>query len=307
MFSKFNLDREICKISSMEYEFFLKKANVIGVALGYKIKSNICTYKKCLKVLVTKKFPMNTLFLKDKVFPYYKGIQTDVVETGIIKSCGLTERIRPTIGGCSVGPRRGSLGGSLGCVVRDSVNNYYILCCAHVFASKGVSIGDPILQPSRFYGGWPDTDTVGALYKYIPLKYSTGGQKPENYADCAIAKVVNKESVSSKIVYLGNIKGMESTQLGQKVKKVGCISGLTTGKIVGICGTVEVKYDEGLCLFKNQIITDMVSETGDSGALVLNDKLNAVGMVMSGSSNGKITTCNPIESVLDMLGVRIVY
>lgn len=48
-------EEKIKHICNKEYTYFFHNSNIVGVALGYKIKSGFSTKKQCIKVFVKKK------------------------------------------------------------------------------------------------------------------------------------------------------------------------------------------------------------------------------------------------------------
>ncbi|OOB76413.1 hypothetical protein AXF41_02925 [Clostridium haemolyticum] len=306
---KFNtsktIDNKILYICRHEYKFFLDKANVIGVGLSYKIKNGNNTHKKCIRVFTTKKLPENKLLFQDLIPSLYKGIPTDVVEDGFNINFSLTNKVRPITAGYSISPIQGICAGTFGCLVKDN-NSYYLLSNNHVLASCNDNpIGTPIVQPSLSFGGKYPQDTVATLSRFIPLKIVTKTATPENLVDCAIAKISNKSLFSTKVTLLGGIKGIASAFLDQSVQKVGTTSELTYGKITTLGVTRLLKFSNNkYYLFNNQIITTKMAEPGDSGSILFDTNMNAIGMLVSGSDSS--TTYNPISTILSSLNVSIV-
>ncbi|MDP3803969.1 MAG: hypothetical protein Q8Q87_00290, partial [Candidatus Omnitrophota bacterium] len=72
-----------------------------------------------------------------------------------------------------------------------------------------------------------------------------------------------------------------------------------------INATIRVDYDGKAALFRNQIMTSAMSQGGDSGSLVLDQKRRAVGLLFAGSD--LVTLCNPIRDVFKLLDVKSRY
>ncbi|AYF54313.1 hypothetical protein Z957_06540 [Clostridium sp. K25] len=293
------LEEKIKFICECEYKYFFNKANVVAVGLGYKISNGLNTFRKCIKVLVSNKLPKNNLNSSNIIPVCYRGIETDVVESGHISFIKLTERIRPVLGGYSIGPAAKIDGGSMGCVVTDN-HDYYILSCNHVLAEDNkIPIGTPVLQPSIFDGGKSPRDIVGSLSEFVPI--ITGG---ENYVDCAMARILNKNNISPSIALVGNPKGVVKAELDEDVKKVGKITELTTGKVTLLNVTIETRVNGIKTIFKDQIITTKMSSPGDSGSILLNNLNYALGLAMC---EGETLTCyNNITRVLNSMNVLLV-
>ncbi|KOA88686.1 hypothetical protein [Clostridium botulinum] len=301
------LEKSIAYICNCEYKYFLNKANVVGVGCGYKVKNGFYTNQLCIQVFVSRKFAQNQLSSNDMVPLMYKGIQTDVKETGHFTACSLTEKIRPTLGGYIIGNEYDTVhSGTLGCLVTDG-KNLFILSNNHVLASTNFApLGNKIIQPSYAFGGDFKTDVVAILSKFIPIKFEGIIKAPSNYADCAIAKVINKSLVSPRIAFVGIPQEPIVPRLDQSIKKVGYSTELTSGIIIGINATAEVHSatTEEKFLFKEQIVTTNIGSSGDSGALLLDPSNHTLGLLMSGCSSRNI--CNPIKYILKELDVRIV-
>ncbi|KEI14409.1 hypothetical protein [Clostridium haemolyticum] len=298
------LDEKINYITHNEYNFFLNKPNVVGVGLGYKIKNGFNTFQKCLSVFVSNKISYWNLSCSDIIPRYYKGIPTDVVNTGIFHLQKLNNKIRPVPGGYSIGPSLIELGGTLGCIVTDG-KYYHILTCNHTITlNENLPLNYLIVQPNALYGGKDPEDTIATLSKYIPINYVTPNNEGTNYADCAIAKVTYRSKISTKIAFLGRLKGMIKPSLGLEVQKVGATSELTTGIIISINATIRFNEPQGKSIFLNQIMTSRMSEAGDSGAILVDKNIKAVGMLMS--ANSTASSFNPIEYILNGLNVKLV-
>src|SRR3712207_616041 len=103
----------------------------------------------CIQVFVSKKIPQNQLNSNDMIPLIYKGIPTDVKETGQFKACYLIERKRPVLGGYSISTNMNNeVSGTAGCVVTNGVSKF-ILGTNHVLANSNVlPIKTPIIQPA---------------------------------------------------------------------------------------------------------------------------------------------------------------
>ncbi|QPW59672.1 trypsin-like serine protease [Clostridium botulinum] len=297
-------EEKICYICDCEYEYFLNKANIVGIGLGYKIQKEILTSETCIAVFVSKKISDNELNPEDLVPPVYNGIKTDIVETGVFNTMQLSKRIRPVVGGCSIGPITSKYYGTMGCLVTNGRENF-ILSNNHVLADlNNIKLGTPIVQPAIAHGGDPEKDQIAVLSKFIPLKSIKGTKRPENYVDAAIAKVINNNDVSSDIKFIGKPKGVRGHRLGQLVKKVGASTELTAGIIKYINVAMIIDESKKQFLMKKQIVTNSMSKSGDSGSILLNDNNYALGLLMA--SNNDYTIFNPIKRVLAALDVSIV-
>ena len=207
--------------------------------------------------------------------------------------------------------------GTIGARVIDIFpgRNVYALSNNHVYANQNdADIGDAVIQPGTFDGGSSPADFIGTLYAFQPLDFDGGN----NVIDAAI--------VLSSTDSLGNATpsdgyGVPPTStivaaVGQKVKKYGRTTGLTSGRVDAINATVNVGYGTGVARFVQQIIITPgdFSAGGDSGSLILvttvmgkgknkTETVYALGLLFAGSFF--FTVANPIDAVLDRFGVTI--
>ncbi|KGM94385.1 hypothetical protein IRP63_04985 [Clostridium botulinum] len=299
------LEDKIKCICNCDYKFFLNKPNVTGIGLGYKERGGFCIPKMCINVFVTNKVPENELLPQDRIPRLFKGIDTDVIVSGMSEILSLTHKIRPVPGGYNIGSTKKNFQGTMGCIVTDG-RDWHILSCCHIIAQYGsATLGTPVLQPSLEFGGRIGHEEIAYLSKYIPFKPITPTTHPENRVDCAMAEVHNRSLVTNKIALVGGIKGIGHPALGQNVQKVGENSERTTGKIKSLSVTTIITYPFGECLFKNQIRTSAMAKPGDSGSILLDTHMNALGLCMSGTTSE--TFFNPIQDVLSALDVQIVF
>jgi len=68
--------------------------------------------------------------------------------------------------------------------------------------------------------------------------------------------------------------------------------------------TVSVDYGGKIAIYKNQLMAGAMSQGGDSGSAVLDMNKQVVGLLFAGSNT--TTIMNPIQLVLDALGVQLV-
>lgn len=302
---------KIKNICDQQYDFFFQKANVVGVGLGYKIVNGCTTNRMCITVYVTQKLPLNSIGYNSIIPKYFCGISTDVIESGYVSvgnfncvcsNSPLQHRIRPCNGGFSIGAN-GMPDCSLGCLVKDTSNNIYVLTCNHSIAKNNESsIGvTQITQPAPKYGGKIPRDTVATVSKFEKVNVTPG---VINYIDAVICET-NASMVVKGLYHYGYITGVEASTLGTKVAKVGAGTDVTTGKIISLDTIIKINFLGQEVLFKDQIITDTQSNSSDEGALLINKKNHAALGIIMGETE-KITVCNKIKTVLQALNVDIV-
>ena len=240
------------------------------------------------------------------------GVKTDVIKIGklIGKSSFNVGKIRPLEGGYDVSADTEKLG-TLGCIVTNVINGerqFYILSNNHILGDENrIPIGAPIYQPSVYYTSKLHKEEIGILSNFIPIKY---GSIPlflkTNYMDCAIARVTNKNLVSNKITFIGEITGVGTPVLGSIIKKIGATTSLTEGTITSSNSTLITTSSRGkLALYKKQFIAKAQNSSGDSGSAVLNQNNEVVGLFFSGTDNDEFMSFSNINTILKKLKVDI--
>ncbi|GAB6159202.1 hypothetical protein JCM39194_24020 [Desulfotomaculum varum] len=315
--------------------------NVVGVGVGHKYVDMQRTEQPAIIIFVKKKEEPQNLS-REHLVPYQiNGLTTDVIEVGEVRLLDeeRTKHVRPAQPGLSIGHYRVTAG-TFGAVVRDRqtgerliLSNNHILANATNGKDGRAAIGDPILQPGEYDGGTRD-DRIATLLRYIPLqkgeapatcpvangaarffnifvhtirpnydlRFIKRGGTP-NIVDCAVARPVRPDLITDEILGIGKVQGVERAKPGMQVVKSGRTTGITRGVVTAVGATMEVKLDdENSAYFADQVVTDMKSQGGDSGSLVLNQENRAVGLLFAGSD--KVTVCNHIQNVLDQLNVE---
>ncbi len=281
-------------------EGLLKKANVVGVGIGEKITGGLPVGRLCLKVYVEKKLKKSRLAKSDLVPQKLSQIETDVEEVGKIKPLANTARMRPALGGSSIGHYK-ITAGTLGCMVRDKkTGRSFILSNNHVLAnSNSAKKGDIIIQPGAADGGKAPEDKIAELERWIKIDFTDVG----NLVDSSLAAPVSEEVVKPEIASIGAPRGVSKARLKMIVQKSGRTTGHTFGEIKDVSATMKISYGRKSALFRSQIVTTAMSQGGDSGSLVLDQKNRAVGLLFAGSD--RVTLCNPIQEVLKLLEVTM--
>ncbi len=320
---------------------FLNLENVVGVGVGYKEVAHRSTPKKAILVLVEKKIPSSFL-AKDQIIPERIGsIETDVVEIGPVQFLTpRTDQVRPAQPGLSIG-HYAVTAGTLGALVRDRktrkmllLSNNHVLANATNGRDGRSKAGDAIYQPAPYDGGTAK-DTVARLERFVPLwathekancpfanafgrmmngllkvvkpNYQIIIEKKtteENLVDAALACPIEEDLFLEEVLDIGVIQGTATPEIGMAVQKSGRTTGLTSGTIKAINVTLAVGMAKGATfVFTDQILTELPSQTGDSGALVVDQQHRAVGLMFAGSP--KYTIVNRIENIINLLQVEL--
>jgi hypothetical protein len=201
-----------------------------------------------------------------------------------------TSRLRPAMGGVSIGHPNitaGTLGGVIGGLI---LSNNHVLADVSTFENPRANIGDAILQPGKYDGGVMPNDQIATLHSYVPLS-----EKTPNLVDAAWAKPLNPAEVSEEILGIGYIAGIVQPQVDMQVQKSGRTTGVTTGKIIDRNATTTVDYDGLQLSFTDQVITEHMMDGGDSGSLGLDMNKNLWGLGFAGSD--ELTVFNKISNL----------
>ncbi|MGE5422601.1 MAG: hypothetical protein ACM3QW_05005, partial [Ignavibacteriales bacterium] len=261
----------------------LSLPNVLGLGYGLKETAGKMTTREGIVVMVKTKIPLKQLAKEYVVPKIIDGHITDVVEVGHITARFLQtaatshltsetveidksrkSRWRPAPGGVSIGHYK-ITAGTLGAVVYDRcTGRKLILSNNHVLANSTngrdhqSKIGDPILQPGPLDGGSIKNDTIGRLYKYVPLR-----DESFNVVDAALAKPLRRSWIVAYILGVGTVKGITEAGLNMRVKKSGRTTGLTYGRVRAVHVVVDVDYDGRILKFKDQILVTVFDKGGD--------------------------------------------
>lgn len=330
---------EVRQIKEAHKAEIMAKPNVVGVGVGYKVRNDGRSRELSVVTLVQRKISIDGLDPDALVPRQVNGVPTDVVEVGELHAFQTSrERWRPALGGVSIGHFRVSAG-TFGVPVRDrSTGTRLILSNNHVMVNgNDAQPGDAILQPGGADGGQIATDQIATLERFVPIIYNTqDGQcnmasayvsvgnvlasllgsshrletvqvnvQATNVVDAAVARPLNDADVLDEILVIGQITGTMMGELGMPIRKSGRTTGFTTGEIVAIDATVTVNFGGGrMATFENQFVASPMSQGGDSGSLIVAGySQEAVGLLFAGSL--QTTVFNPIQTVLDMLGVDL--
>lgn len=308
----------------------LARPGVVAVDIAEKEKDGKKTGEQSIVVFVQQKKP-NSKLAKGAAIPQeINGIKTDVQELVIelqpaYKPVDAAEILvdtgdYPTLaGGIGIGPRRSVFlsppdvpapgnyvfVGTLGAMVRDratgatmALTNFHVACVNNTW-----SVGDRQVQPSLVDGGAP-TGEFGSL---------TRAALSENI-DGAVITVDASEPWTATVTGVGGVAGSTPATVGMAVQKRGRTTEHTFGTVASTDFTVTVDYgsDVGSQTLRHQIRinTDTsrnprFSDHGDSGSVVLDTSRNVVGLLFAGSNDGSMTFANPVQAVLDELGVDL--
>lgn len=198
---------------------------------------------------------------------------------------------------------------------------FYILSNTHIFAGDSVSggngtvstVGDPVNQP-----GLVDVNCSSRPADYV-AQVSNWAVLGSGNIDAAVAEIDSGDvDTSGAILSIGPISQLPAAaSVGQRVKKTGRTTGLSSSSVSALNATVTVGYStecagsDFTVTYTGQIIISNKGSRflagGDSGSLMVEDVASnprPVGLLYAGSSS--IAVANPIQDVLDGLKISMV-
>lgn len=216
-----------------------------------------------------------------------------------------TAPLSPVPAGVSAENQAGTAGTHCLPVIKNS--NIYSLSCTHTYARFGEAmIGESILHPAPFDGGFMPDYLFGVLSEFIPMIPVPG----TNIAEGAIA-MVDPASVVFRIQGYGPYERViGECEYGKRVSKVGRTTGVTYGYIQS-CSYIYLSppYKGKEYEYQDQIfcISDrcpVFVRPGDSGSpLILVDSSRPVGMVIAGSDFTVVAS--KLSNISLLLGISI--
>ncbi|AEG43067.1 hypothetical protein [Isoptericola variabilis] len=232
------------------------------------------------------------------------------------QALGETDRVRPLRPGVSIAHvdvTAGTLGAFVVRAGDGSDDAPYVLSNYHVLAgSPEARPGDVVVQPGPADGGSEPEDRVGELAEVVPL---ARGERAT--VDAALARL--DDGIGVDLDYpVGRVTTTARPRGDEEVAKIGRTTALTQGRVTAIeLDDVLVGYGDelGVLAFDDQIEVESAgsgpfSRGGDSGSLVYRADGVALGLLFAGSETGGtngtgLTYVNPIDTVLEALGVGL--
>lgn len=256
----------------------------------------------------------------DKLIEHFKGAakgEVDVKIVGQIRAQAepvQRKRHRPLRIGDSVGLVGMDMGaGTIACFVSSADpkdEKTYILSNNHVLAKENDGRkGSPVIQPGPADGGKEPNDAVATLTRFVELA------KDGNRVDAAIAAVKDGININrNSLAGLGKLAGARDARIekAEKVFKIGRTTGLTEGRVSAFeIDGLQVMYPYPLLTltFDDQMeigarnASAPFSRGGDSGALVVDSRNRAIGLLFAGNDTS-VTYINHIHSIVDSLKIR---
>ena len=230
--------QDILDFLAQESPFADLDENLVGMGIGYKNIRGNSTNRLCLKFYVSEKLSSDAV-RSDNLIPSKIKLGrlgeflTDVEGIGNIELESLKLRMRPVLGGYSIGHQAGGCG-SVACLVRKrgKPDRRFILSASHVIAASGTGTeGDKVLQPGIM--DYKDVDGfLAKLHEWVPFDFSP---LFSTYVDAAIAGPVTDQDCSNVIAEIDSppsgTRDFSSLSIGMQIQKVGRTTRRTTGKV----------------------------------------------------------------------------
>ncbi len=301
----------------MKKSTLLKKKNVVAVGYGFKrskgLRKKIHNFIKKLKgeksilVFVEKREDLESLSAKDIVPKEFDGMETDVIEVGIIEPLRRVT-LRPIYGGISA-MWEGGTACTLGAIIFKN-GKPYGLSNEHCFNPwwNGAKKGDKILQASPLDGGRNPKDIIAEIVDDKKRLVLDG--KTKNIFDTSIQPI--NADIETIELYQDTIGKFEPepdfVKAGEEVQKHGRTTFFTKTRVIATDVDGSIYYDRAtnkLGIFENQIMLNNGGNWnfvngGDSGSLVLNMKKRPIGQVYGGSS--LVVLVAPIVPIMQEFG-----
>lgn len=290
--------------------------NVTGTAYGLKEPDSD---EQAVIVFVREKLPESEL-ADDDVIPATvevdgERVATDVKVSGVLQfesepvsptgrdrrgessvTEWTTERIRPAVGGVSLG--HVSLGGSgtMGTSpLRTTDGKVAVLTNSHVAGLNGdASPGDAVLQPDPGDGGRAPDDVIGTL-----LECSTVSATDVNTTDSALVEVDTDDVADAILCFDGELRGWTEPTLGATYSKCGRSSGLTRGRLIARDGEFTIRQSDGTSSsFRGVDVYERMTLPGDSGSLYVDERSDGLhGTSLHFAGGGEISLGVPMTAV----------
>lgn len=283
------------RYAERNFDAFRKKYsdNVIGIHIGKKKRGN--------KTLPYYTFVFHVVHKKNDLkfrIPKYisvripeegtKRIKTDVIETGRFYLTAAQPGSRISVKG------RDDFG-TVSCFIRKG-DNIYACSNMHVLAPGLIAAGE-----TQFYRPIPQQTTMNVVLRNNEGScgaYLEAGRF--NGIDAAIARIDPRAEISKLIPGIGAIVGIGivsySNYAKMQVRMRGTVSGVQNGRIDGI-GIVQSTSIPGVKL-TNLIRMRLYSQHGDSGAPIVDQYNNIIGILLGRDTSENMAYAIPIQPIL---------
>jgi hypothetical protein len=288
--------------------------NVVGVGIGRKIIDGDVTETRCIRVYVQSKRDLDDLSPAVVVPSNFLDIPTDIIEVGRLGRAGNRKEPRDDKSEDGIGPGSSirlkthsanvnqGAGGTLGAIVKVG-NKSHILSCNHILAVNGRVHQADVVTPALSLPN-KSKKIAESSESFVKLV-----RDQNNLVDCAIAPLTEKD-VDRKLRSGELDPRLGSPDRGQRVRKDGAMTGITSGTIVDLNADFYIEYSFGTFLLTDQLVIegddDNFAADGDSGSIVTceeGEKTKALGLIFAEA--GKFAIACPLTRVFAELEKRL--
>ena len=331
----------ILKVKEAVERELMKIPGVHAVGIGPKITGGKMTSEIAIHVLLPRKKPLREILPEEVIPPEIEGIKTDVLEVPLfIVSVGLpdTTRYRPLKGGTQVRAAGGLGAGTLACLAKTTASPIQVVALSnhHVLFSGtakgpscwGCTSGSDVGQPTTSSGDVIGSNLRGFANEQIDAAIAVVSDGTQYLAEVEDFGLIS--SVRTTPITQDDLMNLASQPTPQKffVNKRGRTTGLTRGWIASanLTGGPVLWPDNSVqrAHYVNQLLvvpasfTGMpgsgggppLTESGDSGSLVIDDNHQAVALLFSEITDpsspitGSYLACH-ITDIQTQLGIAL--
>jgi hypothetical protein len=300
---------------------------VVGVSIGMREANGELFDELAIRVLIT-----DASAVPAGIPDTIGGVGVSIVEAHI-ELCALpqpdTSRYPQIAGGIQItSPSIGS--GTLGCIVQDAnTGELFGLSCYHVVGNPNNTFPNTIWQPTNppLIVGIPTNDNLGGVAR-VDFPHTPplpGSPLLLGLTDAAVISLTNAmnqgRALSPAVVgqdiqqlnLVDRITASDWSQIGQKVRKRGAVTRVTSGFVLGVqlsaqwtAGPANTWLMEQCEIQGSSSSPDKIFlQKGDSGSLVLDqDSPTALGLVWGQYAGGVRGIMCAIRNVESQLGVN---
>ncbi|ASK30016.1 hypothetical protein CEY12_07795 [Chryseobacterium sp. T16E-39] len=320
-------DKMAEKLPELIEEYF-QRPEITSLGVALKTINNSLTQTLSYTFGVKKKLALSEVThpIPSAIF----GCPTDVIELEIdqepLSSDDVTEvttrneKTDPLIGGISISAngtlkKRGkevASSGTLGVMVHKRTDDKpYMMTCAHVLVGSSTRLDSDVCQQSKWRTTLNYCHDCATLKDYyyenvlVPRDFKTINV----WLDCAIArKGEHRNATIGKVFGVDEIiegfATIDAFIIGEKVRKSGITSDITTGNITSITSTLKLPDFDGNTVFANNLIMiqgedGLFSRSGDSGsAIFTTENPRLVGILGGATLSGSPTYASAADAIL---------
>ena len=270
-----------------EWDAFFVDPNVTSVGLGRKYVGGVETEEICVSVGVRRKLPIRAISHAYRIPKRieldgdFSAISTDVLTLGRPIEY---QSISPGDGCTTFEPF--SSWGTIGLTMLDQSGDPHILSNNHVIAARNeAAIGASV--EANIDGLSVE---VANLTRFVPLTF-----RRDNFADAAIAVLRDGIGYSTSIAGIGQPTGLGAARIGERIRKSGNATGLTSGRVTRLFVSAALRGTSGApdADFENMIETAQTAAGGDSGSALINSRREVLGILIGGTpGSGRVNYCS---------------